>query len=352
MKAKQLFIAIGVAMAILAGYNGLIAHTARTSQRQRARATLERLPASAGVVFLGNSLVAAGCDPSAFTSAWPQAGRSPIPVNLALGATTPVEHCIIWRSALEHNIHPKYLVYGFFDDQLNAEVQGDWSDLVGNRAFSYYFPERAAELYAPGSTLERWELSLTRRVPMLAERSSLWTQIELLRRKFEDIGMPKKKTNRFGRVDDFGALEATGVGSFDSRCSAVVDEKEGFSRPICEIVRLAREHGVKVIFVEMPMPSRHRGVFYSLPVWPRMREHLQALAAAAGATYVNASDWVRDDQKFEDAMHLNADGAKFFSARLAKSISLLDAPAAQAKNPSPGMPVRLFYALAQPTAQP
>jgi len=60
-----------------------------------------------------------------------------------------------------------------------------------------------------------------------------------------------------------------------------------------------------------------------------MRAHLQNLAAASGAVYVNASDWVRDDQKFEDAMHLNEAGAKFFSVQLAKSILLLDAPAEQ-----------------------
>jgi len=261
MNAKRLFIALGVAVAILAGYNVLIARTAQTSQRQRMRATLEHLPTSVDVVFLGNSLVAAGCDTAAFTSAWPQAGRSSSSINLALGATTPVEHCLIWQSALEHNLRPKYLVYGFFDDQLNAAVQGNWPDLVGNRAFSYYFPERAAELYAPGSTWKRWELSLTQRVPMLAERSSLWTQIELMRRKLEDVGLPRKKTNRFGRVDDFGALEENEIGSFNRRCGTVVNEKADFSRPIREIIRLAQEHGIRVVFVEMPMPSRHRDVF-------------------------------------------------------------------------------------------
>jgi hypothetical protein len=322
--ANRFCVALGVALAILAGYNLAIARLAHTSQRQRALAAVEQVSPATECVFLGNSLVEAGCDVEAFAAAWPRAEHAPATVNLALGATTPVEHYLILRRAFERGLRPKLLVYGFFDDQLNASVAGDWSDLVGNRAFSYYFPERAAELYAPGSTLKRWELEFTDRVPMLAERSSLWTQVELLRRRFDEVGMPKKKTNRFGRVDDFGALEAKDVESFNRRCAAVIDRDVGFSKPVGEIVRLAREHGTRVVLVEMPMPTRHRAAFYSTPAWARMRAYLQNLASANEATYIAASDWVRDDAKFEDATHLNEAGAKFFSGELAKTIAQLD----------------------------
>lgn len=329
MNGRRFFLALAVAIALLVGYNVVISHTARTSQRQRALAALEHVPADTACVFLGNSLVEAGCDVEAFAAAWPHGAQAPAAVNLALGATTPVEHDLILRRAYERGLHPRILVYGFFDDQLNAAIAGDWSDLVGNRAFSYYFPERAAELYAPGSTLKRWELEFTERVPMLAERSSLWTQIELLRRRIDEIGLPKHKTNRFGRVDDFGALEAKDVASFNRRCAAIVDAQAGFSRPVREIVRLAQEHGTKMIFVEMPMPSRHREVFYASPMWARLRTHLEQLAAAEGASYVSASAWVRDDADFEDATHLNETGAKVFSARLAATISRLSSRASE-----------------------
>lgn len=324
MNAKRLFLAAGLALAILACYNVAIAYTSRTSQRQRARSALERLPANTEVMFLGNSLVEAGCDVAAFASAWPREAQAEPAINLALGATTPVEHYLILHRALERGVRPKYLVYGFFDDQLNAPVHGEWSDLVGNRAFSYYFPNEAAELYAPNSTLKKLELRFTQRVPMLAERSSLWTQVELLRRRIEDIGMPPKKTNRFGRVDDFGALEAKDIASFNRRCASVVESDGGFSRPLREILRLAHAHDIKVVLIEMPMPSRHREIFYASPVWPRMRAHLQKLAALEGATYLTASDWVKDDGKFEDATHLNEAGAKFFSTRLAETIAHME----------------------------
>ena len=326
MKTKRLQIALGMAVLALVGYNGIIAVEAERSQRQRALAALAHPPADTEVVFLGNSLMEAGYDPASFRSAWSSHPTAAPSLNLALSATTPVEHYLIWKRALEHNLKPKWLIYGYFDDQLNATNRGDWSDLVGNRAFSYYFPEQAAELYAPGSSVKRWELSLSRCLPMIAERSSLWTKVEHWRRQIEAVGMPVKKTTRFGRVEDFGPRSPVEVASFENRCSVITDGKVGFSTAIRKIVELAHAHQIRVLLVEMPMPKQHRESFYSLPVWPRLRDHVRHLAVEADVTYLNASDWVGDDGQFADSMHLNPDGARVFSDRLARSLAQLDPP--------------------------
>jgi hypothetical protein len=323
MKTKRLLIALGVALLVLLGYNALIARLAVRSQRQQALAAVSHPPADTSVVFLGNSLMEAGGDPASFTAAWPANPTASPSLNLALGATTPVEHYLIWRQALAHDLRPQWLVYGFFDDQLNAPVRGEWSDLVGNRAFSYYDPERAAELYAPGSTLKRWELVFTQHVPMLAERSSLWTKVERLRRQFSAIGLPPQKTNRFGRVDDFGPPGEPEIASFVDRCTAITDTRAGFSAPISQIVQIAHAQQIRVLFVEMPMPRQHRAAFYAKPIWPRLRAHVRELASAAGVAYLNASDWVEDESQFADSMHLNPDGARVFSARLARALAKL-----------------------------
>ena len=84
---------------------------------------------------------------------------------------------------------------------------------------------------------------------------------------------------------------------------------------------LARAHGVKVILVEVPMPPRHRQTFYTLPAWHQMRPYLQSLARDREAVYVTASDWVPDDACFEDAVHLNEQGTRLFSTRLASVLS-------------------------------
>jgi hypothetical protein len=331
---KQLFVSIAVVVVVLVGYNALIAHNARKTQRKRLLTKVETMPLETDCVFLGNSLVEAGCDLDAFRSAWPSGAKEKQlqPMNLALGATSTVEHYLILKHALERPVKVKYLIYGFFDDQLNAPPQGRWSDLVGNRALSYYFPAEAAALYAPGSTWKRLELEMSRCIPMVAERSTPWTKVEILRRSLEEIGMPKKKTNRYGRVEDFNGLEAADIKSFNERCEKVLrnsgklNGEAGFSTPIQAIIRLAHDHGSRVILVEMPMPSRHRDTFYSSPSWAKMREQLQKMAAREGTYYLAASDWVKDDGKFEDATHLNEAGAKDFSARLAAAVSGIPEP--------------------------
>ena len=326
MKTQRFLLALGVVAVVLGGYNVFVATVAAKSQRQQALAALAHPPAGTTVVFLGNSLMAAGGDPDSFRSAWAAQPASAPSLNLALSATSPVEHYLICKTALAHGLRPKWLIYGFFDDQLNATTRGDWSDLVGNRALSYYFPTEAAELYAPGSSLKRWQLALTTQVPMLSERSSPWTTVERWRRQLGSIGMPAKKTNRFGQVDDFGLRSAEEIASFERRCRAITDGRVGFSTPVRQIVELAHAHQVRVLFVEMPMPRPHWESFYSIPVWPRLRIHVQHLAAEAGVTYLNASDWVGDDAQFADALHLNPAGARVFSARLARELAQLDPP--------------------------
>jgi len=304
---------------VLVGYNVAISRNAAKTQRRHLLSKVESMPLETDCIFLGNSLVEAGCDLDAFRSAWLGNGGTLQPMNLALGATSTVEHYLILKHALARPVKLKYLIYGFFDDQLNAPPQGNWSDLVGNRALSYYFPAEAAAFYAPGSVFKRLELEVSGRIPMVAERSSAWTKVELLRRSMEEIGMPKKKTNRYGRVDDFSGLEAADLKSFNERCGRVLASTQ-FSTPLQAIIQLAHDRGAKVILVEMPMPSKHRNTFYSSPSWTQMREHLQAIAANEGTFYLSASDWVTDDHKFEDATHLNVDGARDFSAHLASAI--------------------------------
>jgi hypothetical protein len=318
---KRLFISVAIALVILVAYNVLIFMAAKKTQRQHLLAAIDHLPPATDCLFLGNSLIEAGCNATAFQASWPQTSASPSAVNLGLGATTPVEHYLILKRALSQPVHVKYIIYGFFDDQLNAAPDGKWEDLIGNRAFSYYFPRDAAAFYTPHSRIGEWRMELGARIPMVAERSSLWDRVELLRRRFEDIGMPAQKVNRFGRVGDFNALEAKDVPSFTQRCEAIVQGQKGFSGPIQAMIDLAHEHGAKFFFVEMPMSPRHRETFYSLPVWREMRAHLQSLARDRNATYLAASDWVPDGTDFEDTVHLNEQGARFFSARLATALS-------------------------------
>jgi hypothetical protein len=132
--------------------------------------------------------------------------------------------------------------------------------------------------------------------------------------------MPKHKTNRFGRVEDFAALEPKDMASFDERCQKILRHETGFSPPIQHIFGLARQSGARVILLEMPMPAKHRQSFYSMRSWTELRAHIQALANEEHAIYLSASDWMPDDD-FEDTTHLNQEGARQFSAKLATTLA-------------------------------
>ena len=89
-------------------------------------------------------------------------------------------------------------------------------------------------------------MEITSHIPMLVERSSLWDKVELFRRHIDDIGMPKQKVNRFGRVADFNALEASDVPSFTQRCETIIQSRGGFSAPIQAMIKLAHQHGASI----------------------------------------------------------------------------------------------------------
>src|SRR5437762_6619427 len=122
-RRKQLFIAIATLLVVLIVYNITILRNAARTQRGRLLARIQSMPLHTDCIFLGNSLVEAGCDVEAFASEFP-AERNLKPINLALGATSRAEHLLILKDALERSVRLKYLIYGFFDDQLNSAPQG------------------------------------------------------------------------------------------------------------------------------------------------------------------------------------------------------------------------------------
>ena len=321
IRRNALFLCAAVALIILVLYNVVIRRVARSSKRQQFLATLAVLPKDTDLLFLGNSLVEAGCDVQAFQRSW-TTGAKVRAENIALGATYPTEHCLILRRAFQSGVRPSYVIYGFFDDQLNATPTGNFSDLVRNRALAYYFPDEAAEMYAPGSAFKKWEMRLCGWLPMISERSSLWNMVDYGRERLEELGMPRQERTHYGLVKNFSALEADDVKDFENRCFSAV-QKGQFSIPVQKIIQMTREHGAKLVLVEMPMPSRHRRLFYSTQAWSVLRDQLQQSAMQNDTMYISAADWVTNDNEFEDVIHLNETGAKDFSAKLAQALQRL-----------------------------
>src|SRR5437870_3571754 len=60
-RTKAFFTSLGILLALLTALNVLIHFTSRKSQRQQLLARLDHLPPETELLFLGNSLVEAGC---------------------------------------------------------------------------------------------------------------------------------------------------------------------------------------------------------------------------------------------------------------------------------------------------
>src|SRR5262249_24236581 len=65
-RGRELFISASLTFSLLIAFNVLIHYTSRFSQRHQFLDFLEHIPSNTDCLFLGNSLVEAGCDAKAF----------------------------------------------------------------------------------------------------------------------------------------------------------------------------------------------------------------------------------------------------------------------------------------------
>ena len=311
--AKQLAISIAVAVLVMVGFNAGVSRLARNSTPRQLLRELDQSH-HPDMLALGHSQIAADFDARAFDqSCCDSTSKS---FNAGLGATSSVEHLLILRRALQRSPHPRFVIYGFFDFGLTEAEPCTVSDLFGNRAMSFYLEPAFAMRYYSMPLLDRVAFAIYRWIPMLVDRSTIWGDVELLRRRMQEVGLPAATTNRFGRVQDFDLLEPASEQAFATRGEQLISESAPLSAPVLEMIREAKRQGACFVFVEMPMHPEHQRRFYSLPQWRRYREYVRGLLKREGATYVQASDWIKDPAEFADHLHLNETGAVDFSRRL------------------------------------
>ena len=68
-------------------------------------------------------------------------------------------------------------------------------------------------------------------------------------------------------------------------------------------------------------------MFYDQPEWSAgYRAHLQQMLGDLGATYIDASHWMPDEDAFADPLHLTYEGAQEFSRRLGEYLRNIAPP--------------------------
>lgn len=307
MPRRLLLPSVVSALVVLVVFNLAIAAATRVTARRKFLARLEQAPRETRLLFLGNSLFEEGIDVGAFVASWRPEGQAPAAFNAALHATTPVEHALILKQALPQLPRVRTIVYGVFDDQLSTKPNAGWQDMISSRALAYAHPDEAASLYAPGSLAAKWRFRAMSLLPMLAERTTLWSKVETLRKGLGALGMPA----RAGEKEDMDELAR--------RLEGVVREDRGFSAAVKELFRLAQAQGAQVIVVEMP--SARPPEFSAGPASRALRAYNRAKVEAAHGIYLDASQWLGDPKYFRDGVHLNPEGARIFSTRLGEELA-------------------------------
>ena len=322
MTKRRLLISFVTLLLILVGFNWLVGRTARALPHL----ILKQIQGATGADYLvvGNSLVMAGMDDSAFHAALPpQARHGPI-LNVGCGGIYPSDSLQFYAAAQRRFPRIPCLIMGYMFTQLTDLPDSNWSDLTGNRALFYYSDfELGLSLYHPKSWIETAQLRLTRHLPIVYERMSIWRHVDVVRSKLGSWGLSSKATTRFGKVEDFESdpYQPRSPEALAAQCRIALDEKRNLSSPVLTIIRRARESGTKVFLVAMPMPQTRRTYFTSDGAWERYQGRIRDLLESEGATVVNALDWFSDDERyFVDNLHLGKDGAVAFSDRLARIV--------------------------------
>ena len=294
----------------------------RAASNSVPRQTMRRINAAGpviGVLGMGNSLMAAGFDPTAVQDTFQNAGRPVIALNGALGATTAIEQLALTRLALRHHT-VQDLVYGFSDQQMTTGGPLKNSYLIGNHAMLYYQEPQLTLQYARFDLLDRLEFQICRCCALLRERGNIWAKVEKMRRAMEEVGMPPQETNQFGRRADFDLLESANPNEFARQCREKMSSGDFLSPVLQELFREAEARGSRITVVEMPMHPRHVSRFYDLAIWKEYRLQNRLAVERAGGVYLDASRWIPDASDYQDHLHMARSGAARFSRLLAEGL--------------------------------
>jgi hypothetical protein len=279
-----------------------------------------RTAANPDLLFLGNSLLDGHLDECALAASIAPVKRTPI--NAALGATEPPEHLLLFRYARRLHPHLRTLVLGYYDFQLTTPDQTPPLGLIGNRmvGLDHRFPLAEVASVYHSTPRQRMTLAVLRNVPMLADRTNAWKDVELLRRHLAAMGMPPVASNAMGRVDDFAALESDSTAAFDARADQFLRGPLAWNPSYTSLFAEARAAKIRIVLVLMPASPWYRSRFYSRSAWSPYRAAVESLAQREQMATIDASNWLAGQTDFEDHLHMSPAGVTRFSTQLGQQL--------------------------------
>lgn len=276
-------------------------------------------------LFLGDSTISIGLLRPVFERVWMERrGEDCHMFNSGVPDSTAIAHYLTLRKGIRHHPEIKRVVYGAIGFRLTDRMFGPAESVAQNVFLEYYQePEVTVAFHRELRWLGGVAFEVERRIPMFVERQSFWVKVEKLRRRLERWGLARAATTGAGRQDDFVNYLHSDFNEFLDHCNQTADARAGLWAPIREMGRFARENGVELTVVYMPMSREHRRKFYSAPEWRRYLAHVRRELEMEGVKMIDATDWVDlpDFNAFPDDLHMTGQAAEMFSRKIAEVLS-------------------------------
>jgi hypothetical protein len=228
----------------------------------------------------------------------------------------------------------------YYDDQLTERVLPELPKLSRVIVLVNYM-SLYSELYDHPESwrqyqyLQEWGIPLQRPVDYLSLRVfsrvavySAHTALEALRKGFRMSLAPRVDDRGWYRVPD---EDRWGLGTKEAEGRLAVhhgfmkDEHFQANTAMLEqLVTVLRARGIEVVMITTPVWSTYRAGIHRA-TWERAKAEFERVAQQHGARYLNFQDEPRmTAADFEDADHLNADGASHFARILDATLGPVD----------------------------
>jgi hypothetical protein len=278
------------------------------------------------VVTLGDSRMLVGIDGEVFPAELARHGVDACVAQLAIGGGTgEAQYAALRRYVEDEGRTPRLLIWGINADAAVPRLRPP-DEFTGNNAVALAW-SRASDvtLHYPGFPFANFDdgfrFLAARSTDLSSYASLLWNAVQRGQDRFTRSAKPAER-NRFGFVADMDALEKSMARDLTDQLVKGGRSGLAVASHVTAVAELCKAHGIPVLWVELPMPKRHRKQVDSHPNAVRVRAELARLAKGLGGSFENFDDasWL-DPQLFSDPLHLGADGARRFSAELAERVA-------------------------------
>ena len=287
----------------------------KVDQMQAIAEAGERRP----VVVVGTSQMAMGVDPAVLSEDLP---GHPGTYNAALLAGYPLVTRRFVPEEVVPTLHPDLVVFGVSHLDLQEGAEPPYDDALATSA-------------SPWAAVERW---LSDRSYLVRHRDALrnpglWRQllgggVDGLVERYRTAAIgpdgvwtyPRQGSCQDPAVDagdDDLAIERADPGGDGSALPPVDPERV---QAVWDTVEGLEEDGVAVAVVLAPLPDCHFTTAEERQRWQEARAELAAGTEARGATWIDVTDQLRDDELYYDTGHLDEAGSARFSALLAAAL--------------------------------